>query len=113
MKTIKDIVIKKTKKVYEGFNKIKSFEFSHRLFDLKWSQNILRVFHKTLKQELSCSRQSSTVYKKRTVLWDPARRLVLREICTMRKVNEMACIAECHLIAVTETTLSFLRESRR
>ena len=49
MKTIKDIVIKKTKKVYEGFNKIKSFEFSHRLFDLKWSQNILReiVIHKS------------------------------------------------------------------
>jgi hypothetical protein len=77
------------------------------------SKYFRRVFHKTLKQELSCSRQSSTVYKKRTVLWDPARRLVLREICTMRKVNEMACIAECHLIAVTETTLSFLRESRR
>jgi len=49
MKTIKDIVIKKTKIVYEGFNKIKSFEFSHRLFDLKWSQNILReiVIHKS------------------------------------------------------------------
>ena len=49
MKTIKDIVIKKTEKVYEGFNKIKSFEFSHRLFDLKWSQNILRemVIHKS------------------------------------------------------------------
>jgi len=77
------------------------------------SKYFRRVFHKTLKPELSCSRQSSTVYKKRTVLWDPARRLVLREICTMRKVNEMACIAECHLIAVTETTLSFLRESRR
>lgn len=63
------------------------------------SKYFRRVFHKTLKPELSCSRQSSTVYKKRTVLWDPARRLVLREICTMRKVNEMACIAECHLIA--------------
>jgi len=46
---MKDIVIKKTKKVYEGFNKIKSFEFSHRLFDSKWSQNILRemVIHKS------------------------------------------------------------------
>ena len=49
MEKMKDIVIKKTKKVYEGFNKIKSFEFSHRLFDLKWSQNILReiVIHKS------------------------------------------------------------------
>ncbi len=48
MKSKKDIVIKKTKKIYEGFNKIKSFDFSHRLFDLNWSQNILReiVIHK-------------------------------------------------------------------